>query len=63
MLAPIVQTWLNHKLVTVQHLFEEHISGEILRCARNNLKDAGTLISATEDLLALFTHQTKGAEI
>ncbi len=63
MLTPIVQTWLNHKLITVQHLFEEHITGDILQCARNNLKDADNLISATEDLLALFTHQAKGAEI
>ncbi len=44
MLGPIVQTWLNHKLITVQHLFEENITGGILRSARKNIADADPLI-------------------
>jgi hypothetical protein len=55
MLAPIVQTWLNHKLNTVQHLLEENITGGILQCARNNLEDAGGLMVTTEELLANLT--------
>jgi hypothetical protein len=63
MLAPIVQTWLNHKLNTVQQLFEEHITGEILQSARNNLEEADKLIGAAEELMATLTPQAKGAEI
>ncbi len=48
MLGPIVQTWLNHKLKTVQHLFEENITGGILRCARKNIADADLLIREIE---------------
>jgi len=63
MLTPIVQTWLNHKLNTVQHLFEENITGDILQCVRKNIGDADELIGATEELLATLTHQARGAEI
>ena len=45
MLIPIVQTWLNHKLKIVQRLFEENITGGILRCARNHIADSDPLIS------------------
>jgi len=62
MLAPVVQTWLNHKLNTVQGLFEENITGEILQSARQNLKDAGELIGAAEGLLATLDRRAKGAE-
>ena len=63
MLAPIVQTWLNHKLNTVQQLFEEHITGDILKSARNNLAEADNLIGAAEELMATLTPQAKGAEV
>jgi hypothetical protein len=63
MLAPIVQTWLNHKLNTVQHLLEENITGGILQCARKNLEDADGLIAATEELMARLTQPATGAEI
>ena len=63
MLAPIVQTWLNHKLNTVQQLFEDNITGEILQSARKNLEDADRLIGAADELMAMLTHQPKGAEI
>ena len=63
MLAPIVQTWLNHKLNTVQQLFEEHITGDILKSARNNLAEADKLIGAAEELMATLTPQAKGAEV
>jgi len=63
MLTPIVQTWLNHKLKTVQQLFEANITGAILTSARQNLEDANGLISASESLMTTLTHQAKGAEI
>ena len=63
MLAPIVQTWLNHKLNTVQQLFEDNITGEILQSARKNLEDTDRLIGAADELMAMLTHQPKGAEI
>jgi hypothetical protein len=51
MLAPIVQTWLNHKLRTVQQLFEENITGGILNRARESLADAELLINEIRPLL------------
>jgi hypothetical protein len=48
MIAPIVQTWLNHKLKAVQHLVEQNITGGILRCARNNIADIDLLINEIE---------------
>jgi hypothetical protein len=63
MLAPIVQTWLNHKLNTVQQLFEDNITGEILQTARRNVEDTDHLIGAADELMATLTHQAKGAEI
>jgi hypothetical protein len=63
MLAPIVRTWLNHKLKTVQQLFEEYITGEILQSARKGLEDADQLIGAAEELMATLTRPSKGAEI
>ena len=55
MLTPIVQTWLNHKLNTVQQLFEENITGEILQSARKNLEDADGLIGEIEGLIEICT--------
>ncbi len=63
MLTPIVRTWLNHKLNTVQQLFEANITGEILKAARQNLEDAEKLISASDELMTTLDHQAKGAEI
>ncbi len=51
MLAPIVQTWLNHKLNTVQHLLEENITGGILQCARKNIEDVDQIIGTVENLM------------
>jgi hypothetical protein len=51
MLGPIVQTWLNHKLKTVQNLFEENITGGILQCARINIADAEPLIRENGQLI------------
>ena len=55
MLGPIVQTWLNHKLKTIQHLFEENITGEILRCAREGIEDTDPLISEIKDSMSACT--------
>lgn len=62
MLAPIVRTWLNHKLNTVQELFEENITGEILLSARRNIEEADQLINATDKLMATLTRPPKGAD-
>jgi len=51
MLGPIVQTWLNHKLKTVQRFFEENITGGILQCARKNIADADPLIRENGQLI------------
>ncbi len=63
MLTPIVQTWLNHKLNTVQQLFEANITGDILQTARHNLEDADKLLRASDKLMTTLTHQAQGAEI
>jgi hypothetical protein len=57
MLTPIVQTWLNHKLTTVQQLFETNITGDILASARQNLEEAEALIKACEELRTTLTHR------
>ena len=62
MLAPIIRTWLNHKLNTVQELFEERITGEILEAARCNLEEAHQLIIAADELMAALTRPTRGAK-
>jgi hypothetical protein len=51
MLAPVVQTWLNHKLKTVQHLFEENMTGGILRCARESIANVDLLVNEIKKLL------------
>ena len=51
MLTPIVQTWLTHKMKTVQQLFEAKITGEILSCARSSIDDAEQLINEIQQLM------------
>ena len=53
MLGPIVQTWLNHKMKTVQQLFEENITGGIIRRARENIDTAGGLIGEINQAMAV----------
>jgi hypothetical protein len=55
MLGQILQTWLKDKSQKVQHLFEEKLTGGILRCAQRNLADADRLISTINDLLLTCT--------
>ncbi|UCF93017.1 MAG: dynamin family protein [Desulfobacterales bacterium] len=57
MLAPIAQTWFNHKLKTVQMLFEQNISGSILRTAQEAIVDAERL---TAEIEADLTEWTQG---
>jgi hypothetical protein len=45
MLGPIIQTWLNNKLKEVKDLFEQEITGGIIRTAKNALDEAETLIN------------------
>ena len=51
MLGPIVQTWLNHKLNTIQDLFEENISGGIIRIASQTIADAQQLTADVSRLM------------
>jgi hypothetical protein len=55
MLGPLTQTWLRHKFAEVQALFEEELSGEILRSAENTAVAAGCLVAQIEGSLNLTT--------
>ena len=59
MLGPIVETWLSHKLTIIQNLFEEHITGDILRIADESIAEAAHRINDIEDSLKTCM---KGAE-
>jgi hypothetical protein len=58
MLGHILQTWLKDKSQNVQRLFEEKLTGEIIRCARRNIAEADRLISAINNLLLTCTEET-----
>ncbi len=45
MLGPIVRTWLNNKLKEVKNLFEQEITGGIIRAAKDAEDEADTLIN------------------
>jgi hypothetical protein len=57
MLGPLAQTWLRHKFAEVQALFEEELSGAILRSAGNAAEAAGCLVAQIEEYL---NHTTTG---
>ena len=48
MLGPIVQTWLNDKLKAVQDLFEQEVTGGIIRAATDTLDASNPLIHGIE---------------
>jgi hypothetical protein len=48
MLGPIVQTWLNDKLKAVQDLFEQEVTGGIIRAATDTLDASNPLIHRIE---------------
>ncbi len=48
MLGPIVQAWLNNKLKEVNDLFEQEITGGILRAAKDALDEGDILINQIE---------------
>jgi len=52
MLAPVAQTWLAHKLLAVQTLFEAQITGEVLTVARTAGERADRLLARVEMHLA-----------
>jgi len=45
MLGPIVRAWLNNKLKEVKELFEQEITGGIIRAAKDAVDEADTLIN------------------
>ena len=55
MLGPIVETWLTHKLKLVQDLFEDHITGGIVRVADESIAAARQQIKEIEDHLNACT--------
>lgn len=48
LLGPIVQTWLNDKLIAVQDLFEQEITGGIIKNAKNTIEEADKKIKQIE---------------
>ena len=48
MLGPIVQTWLNNKFKEVQDLFEQEITGGIIRVAKDAMDESENLINQIE---------------
>ncbi|MCP4351232.1 MAG: hypothetical protein GY795_37685 [Desulfobacterales bacterium] len=53
MLAPIAQTWLNDKLKTVQDLFEQEITGDIIRAAETAIKESELLTGEIKSSIEL----------
>lgn len=47
-LAPIVQTWLNNKLEAVQDLFEQEVTGGIIRVSKDTIKESNLWIKEIE---------------
>jgi hypothetical protein len=47
-LGPIVQTWLNNKFKEVQDLFEQEITGGIIRVAKDVMDESENLINQIE---------------
>lgn len=47
-LGPIVQTWLNNKFKEVQDLFEQEITGGIIRVAKDAIDESENLINQIE---------------
>jgi hypothetical protein len=48
MLGPIVQTWLSNKLAEIHFLFEQEITGGIIRAATDALASSKDLIDQIE---------------
>jgi prophage DNA circulation protein len=53
MLGPIIQTWLNNKLKTVQDLFEKEITGPMIQHSTDALQSSGALITQIQDQIAI----------
>ncbi len=52
MLGPIIQAWLNSKLIAVKDLFEKEITGNILQIIQDTLKSSDALIQRIDDDIA-----------
>jgi hypothetical protein len=48
MLGPIVQTWLNNKFKAVQNLFEQEITGGLIRVSKDAINESENLINQIE---------------
>jgi GTPase Era involved in 16S rRNA processing len=53
MLAPIIQTWLNNKLKSVQYLFEKEITGQIIQYSTDALQSSDALIIQIQDQITV----------
>lgn len=52
MLGPIIQTWLNSKLNAVKDIFEQEITGNIIRVAEDTFKSSDALIQRIDAEIA-----------
>lgn len=59
MVGPIAKTWLNNKLETVQKLFNEHITGNILEKSNQILSDSGKLLKEIKNTIPERTTKTR----
>jgi hypothetical protein len=59
MLGPIAQTWLNHKLKSIQSLLEQNITGEILQISQKTIEDANQRIVSIEKSMNLFEKEVR----
>lgn len=55
MLGPVAQTWLSHKFEKVRELFEQEITGDILRTADQAAEEAERLVAAAAGCLVRET--------
>ncbi|MFH1103070.1 MAG: dynamin family protein, partial [Pseudomonadota bacterium] len=51
LLEPLVKTWLDHQFAIVNAIFEDHITGKILKTARTAVSEAEKYIQRIEDHL------------
>jgi hypothetical protein len=52
MLQPVARAWLEHKLRTVQQVFETHLTGELLAAVDSAQSATDALVDACEKALA-----------
>ncbi len=59
MLAPVARTWLAHKMLAVQQLFEAQITGDVLSAARSSHSQAADLLESIARSLAALKKEIR----